>query len=330
MGASHRVRPVVKIPEKFIKKQPRSIAVAVSGGPDSMALLHLAQAALPRTKFHALTLDHGLRKESACEAERIGAWIADWPRVTHHILKWKGDKPESGIMEAARDARYDILCRWCARNGISQLWVAHHAGDQAETFLFRLAHGSGVDGLGGMAAISPYRDSGIELIRPLLDRTKDEIVAYCTRAKIPFVTDPTNSNMKYARARLRHALPLLEAEGLSEKRLARTAARLRHAREALDYYADRIVKRHATIAPAKATIAIKALGAAPVDMRVRVIRRVIDQMGAGAYGPRLDRLEDLVDGVFDDLAAAKRFTLGGFVFTPDMKRNVFTITREKP
>ena len=320
----------MKIPERFIKKPPRKIAVAVSGGPDSMALLHLAQAAMPRTEIHALTLDHGLRHESAQEAKQIAAWIADWPRVTHHILKWKGDKPESGIMEAARDARYDILCKWCGRNGIRQLWVAHHAGDQAETFLFRLAHGSGVDGLSGMAAVSPYRDSGIDVIRPLLDRTKDEIVAYCTRAKIPFVTDPTNTNMKYARARLRQALPLLEAEGLTEKRLARTATRMRQAREALDFYAARIVKRHAIIAQARATVGLRALATAPGDMRIRVIRQVLDQMGAGAYGPRLDRLEDLVDGVFEDLAAAKRFTLGGFVFTPDMKRNVFSIVQEKP
>lgn len=320
----------MKIPERFIKKPPRKIAVAVSGGPDSMALLHLAQAAMPRTEIHALTLDHGLRHESAQEAKQIAAWIADWPRVTHHILKWKGDKPESGIMEAARDARYDILCKWCGRNGIRQLWVAHHAGDQAETFLFRLAHGSGVDGLSGMAAVSPYRDSGIDVIRPLLDRTKDAIVAYCTRAKIPFVTDPTNTNMKYARARLRQALPLLEAEGLTEKRLARTATRMRQAREALDFYAARIVKRHAIIAQARATVGLRALATAPGDMRIRVIRQVLDQMGAGAYGPRLDRLEDLVDGVFEDLAAAKRFTLGGFVFTPDMKRNVFSIVQEKP
>lgn len=320
----------MKIPERFIKKPPRKIAVAVSGGPDSMALLHLAQAVMPRTEIHALTLDHGLRHESAQEAKQIAAWIADWPRVTHHILKWKGNKPESGIMEAARDARYDILCKWCGRNGIRQLWVAHHAGDQAETFLFRLAHGSGVDGLSGMAAVSPYRDSGIDVIRPLLDRTKDEIVAYCTRAKIPFVTDPTNTNMKYARARLRQALPLLEAEGLTEKRLARTATRMRQAREALDFYAARIVKRHAIITQARATVGLRALATAPGDMRIRVIRQVLDQMGAGAYGPRLDRLEDLVDGVFEDLAAAKRFTLGGFVFTPDMKRNVFSIVQEKP
>lgn len=320
----------MKIPERFIKKPPRKIAVAVSGGPDSMALLHLAQAVMPRTEIHALTLDHGLRHESAQEAKQIAAWIADWPRVTHHILKWKGNKPESGIMEAARDARYDILCKWCGRNGIRQLWVAHHAGDQAETFLFRLAHGSGVDGLSGMAAVSPYRDSGIDVIRPLLDRTKDEIVAYCTRAKIPFVTDPTNTNMKYARARLRQALPLLEAEGLTEKRLARTATRMRQAREALDFYAARIVKRHAIITQARATVGLRALATAPGDMRIRVIRQVLDQMGAGAYGPRLDRLEDLVGGAFADLSVAKRFTLGGFVFSPDMKRGIFSIVQEKP
>lgn len=319
----------MNIPDKFIKKPSRKIAIAVSGGPDSMALLHMVQAAMPRTAIHALTLDHGLRNESAQEAKRIGAWITDWARVTHHILKWNGDKPESGIMEAARDARYDILCKWCGRNGIKQLWVAHHAGDQAETFLFRLAHGSGVDGLSGMADISAYRNSGVDLIRPLLHLTKDEILAYCTKMKIPFITDPTNTNMKYARARLRQALPLLEAEGLSEKRLARTATRLRQAREALDFYAARIVKRHAIIAPARATIGLKALTAAPGDMRIRVMRQVLDRMGAGAYGPRLDRLEELVDGVFEDLSAAKRFTLGGFVFSPDMRQGVFVIMREK-
>jgi len=309
--------------------QPGSIAVAVSGGPDSMALLSLLCALSskhPGIKIHALTFDHGLRTESGVEAEQVGAWIESWPNVEHHILNWHGDKPDTGIMEQARDARYTAMAAWCHAHNIKTLWLGHHQTDQAETFLFRLAKGSGLDGLGGMMEYQPCSvDPSIMLVRPMLQMAKGDIVAFCQNHTIPHVIDPSNINMKYARARLRHALPALEAEGLSESRLAATARRLDRARIALDHYADQIIASAATIQTAHSTIALDALNTAPEEIRIRVIRRVLDQMGPGGYGPRLDRLEDIIDQIFNE--GGRRFTLGGYVFAREGQS--FSITEEK-
>ena len=328
--------PVLKTNiETLLGKKPApAIAVAVSGGPDSMALLYLlsqhAAAKRKKLEIHALTFDHDLRAESAGEARQVGAWVKDWPHVTHHILKWKGQKPESALMESARNARYGQIQKWCVKQGISELWLGHHQTDQVETFLFRLAKGSGLDGLGAMAERQPYSEGGIDLVRPLLELSKKAIAEFCDARKIPYISDPTNSNMKYARARLRHALPALEAEGLTEDRLAKTIRRIDRAREALDFYTDKIIRQAAAIEENHATIKMRALMGAPEEMRIRVVRRVLERMGEGGYGPRLDRLEELLGRFFADIDQAKRFSLGRFLFSHDRKQDLFVIRREKP
>lgn len=312
---------------------PQAIAVAVSGGPDSMALFFLLQNILTTdTQIHALTFDHDLRADSAAEAEQVGAWLADWPHVHHHILKWTGPKPDSAVMEGARDARYGKIARWCARNGVTQLWLGHHQTDQAETFLFRLAKGSGLDGLCLMSEYQPYADTDMMLVRPLLNLGKAEIEAFCDEKEIPYIRDPSNVNMKFARARLRQSLPVLEAEGLSEDRLAGTARRLGRAREALDFYTNKVMQKAVVCEAQQASIKMKALLDAPEEIRLRVIRHVLLAMEGGGYGPRLDRLESLLDDFFAGLAQgpghAKRFTLGGYLFSYNRKEDAFLIVRQ--
>lgn len=295
-----------------------------------MALLYLlGQVKNPKTKIHALTFDHGLRKDSATEAQKIGEWVKDWPGVEHHVLKWKGKKPETSIMEKAREARYAQLCKWCVGQGIDELWLGHHQTDQVETFLFRLAKGSGLDGLGGMAERQPYAETGVMLVRPLLQFGKKTIEDFCDEADIPYVRDPTNVDMKYARSRLRHALPVLETEGLSESRLAGTVRRLDRAREALDFYADKIMRSAVIIGDDETAIKMKTLEGVPEEMRIRVIRRVLAAMGRGGYGPRLDRLEQLLEEFFADVPRAKQFTLGGYLFSHDRKKQAFLIRRQR-
>lgn len=317
--------------EKLLgKKSGQVIAVAVSGGPDSMALLYLLSQAAGRTKIHALTFDHDLRPESGGEANQVGKWVKDWPNVEHHILKWKGDKPETAIMENARDARYAQMAKWCAKHDVGELWLGHHQTDQAETFLFRLAKGSGLDGLGAMAERQPYAKTGLLLLRPMLNVSKKDIEAFCKARKIPHVIDPTNHNLKYARSRLRQALPVLEAEGLSENRLAATIHRLGRARQALDYYADKLARQAVILGEDQSSIKMKPLLAAPMETRIRVIRRALDTMDGGGYGPRLDRLEELLENFFADIDQAKRFTIGRYLFSHERKQGLFIIRREKP
>ncbi|MBI2233904.1 MAG: tRNA lysidine(34) synthetase TilS [Micavibrio aeruginosavorus] len=318
---------------RLFKKTPAAIAVAVSGGPDSMALLHMLSiyfaAQKKKPQIHALTVDHGLRPESAAEARQVGAWVADWPLITHHILPWKGRKPGSAIQERARAKRYELMAAYCAGLGIRHLFLAHHRTDQAETFLFRLAKGSGLDGLGGMATQAPYPgDAGFSLMRPLLARSKADLEAYCAAHDIPFIRDSSNQNRDYARVRLRQSLPVLEAEGLSEKRLAATAARLQRARQALDFYAAKIRRTAVTMGRDRAAIRLSSLRAAPEDIRLRVVRQVLADLGADGYGPRLERLETLLGEMFADIAQAKTFTLGGFVFSINRKDGALLIRRE--
>lgn len=305
-----------------------AIAVALSGGPDSMALLYLLSHETKAGKIYALTVDHGLRPESAAEAQTVSTWVKDWPRVEHRILRWTGRKPENAIMQRARDARYRLMYQWCAVHDIDQLWLGHNRTDQAETFLFRLAKGSGLDGLSAMRTEQSYEGTALTLVRPLLDAPKDDLHAFCLAHDIPHVQDPTNQNMAYARSRLRHALPLLEEEGLSEKRLAVTAHRLGRARDALDHYAA-LALRGAEITDKKATLNLTALAKAPEEIRLRAIRRAIAQMGSDSYGPRLESLEDRLAHFFADLDNAKRFTLGGLIFSCHRKQGVFTMMREK-
>jgi tRNA(Ile)-lysidine synthase len=176
----------------------------------------------------AFTVDHGLRAESAEEARKVSGWIKDWPNVLHHVLVWEGEKPESRILEEARGKRYALIAEAMKQYGAKYLFVAHHRDDQAETFLIRLAKGSGLDGLAAMRPVQNM-ESGITLLRPLLDVSKDDLILLCKENKIPYVDDPTNKNEDYLRPRLRAAHGVLAEEGLSAKRLGLTAKRLARA-----------------------------------------------------------------------------------------------------
>lgn len=309
--------------------KPRQfIAVALSGGPDSMALLYLLSHCSDVKTIYALTVDHDLRAESALEARRVGEWVSGWPKVEHHIIQWTGPKPRTAIMENARAARYRLMEEFCAARKVKKLFLGHNETDQAETFLFRLAKGSGIDGLGAMRMEQKFEGTDLVLLRPLLGVPKADLQSFCETRKIPHVNDPTNTNMDYARARLRQSLPALEEEGLSAKRLARTAKRLTAARDALDHYAEKLLRSGMVVDRGRIVFRLPALKRAPMDIRIRAIRRSLSALGSRDYSPRLERLEDLLDAVFRNLPAAKRFTLGGFVFTPDHKRGRFVIARE--
>ena len=169
------------------------VAVGVSGGPDSMALAWLLSQ-ISKTNpgsppIHALTVDHGLRTESAAEAAQVGVWVSGWPGLTHHVLRWE-QGADTRIQEEARRARYDLMAEYCRARDIRHLFLAHHMDDQAETVLFRLAKGSGLDGLAGM---KPWQERGdIVLLRPLLEIPKERLLETCASESIPFVKDPSN------------------------------------------------------------------------------------------------------------------------------------------
>jgi tRNA(Ile)-lysidine synthase len=198
------------------------LAVPVSGGADSLALLLMAHKWVQKKggRLVALTVDHGLRPESAQEAQQVHGW-AEEKGIEHHILEWTGEKPTSRISEKARDVRYQLLMSWCQEHHIPTLLLGHHAQDQEETFWLRLASGSGLEGLTGMKKKS-LRD-GILILRPLLTASKDQLKAFLKSQNQPWIEDSSNENKKFFRGRLR---PFLRDEGLSSERLLGVQSKL--------------------------------------------------------------------------------------------------------
>ncbi|MFN4089341.1 MAG: tRNA lysidine(34) synthetase TilS, partial [Alphaproteobacteria bacterium] len=174
------------------------LAVAVSGGPDSLALALLAVrwAATRGGSAVALTVDHGLREESAREAAAAGAVLRRFG-LPQHILRWQGGKPATGVQAAARAARYRLMEDWCGANAVLHLLLAHHADDQAETVLLRLGRGSGPFGLAGMAAVRERER--VRLLRPLLAVSRRRLAATLRAAGAPWTLDPSNEDPVFAR-----------------------------------------------------------------------------------------------------------------------------------
>jgi tRNA(Ile)-lysidine synthase len=273
------------------------IALAVSGGPDSLALMLLAarwrEARDDGPKLSVLTVDHGLRASAREEAERVGR-VASALGLTHAILTWeKTELPSASLQAKARTARYDLMAAYCHARGIPSLVTAHTQDDQAETFLMRLKRGSGLDGLAAIPEKGAW--AGIGILRPLLDVPKARLVATLDAAGLPYVMDPSNADPCFERARMRARADALEAFGLAPEALALSARRLRRAREALDFAARDFLARHGAMSEAGyATVDRAALASAPQEIALRALAQVIAAIGGGEAPVQLAKLEALL------------------------------------
>ena len=288
--------------------RPR-LAIAVSGGPDSLALTLLADrwARARGGAICGLTVDHGLRPESAAEARTVAGWLGA-RGIAHDTLVWAGDKPTSGIQEAARVARYDLLVAWCRQSGVLHLLTAHQRDDQAETYLIRRRAGSGPDGLSGMPAVREL--PGCRLVRPLLGVPRARLAAFLEAEDQLFLRDPSNLNPAFERARLRADLE--EAGFATALAATRANACQRVAREAA---LDRLIGRAVAVHPAGfAAIDAAVLRLADDDLAERLLARVVACIGGGRYPARRERVGRLHAGL---IAAPERVrTLGGCRFVP--------------
>jgi len=311
---------VLRDPEFAFVQASDSLAVGCSGGPDSMALTYcLAQWAYnQQKKLHVLIVDHGLRPDSAEEAQKVLADVSKFPAVTAHILNWCGDKPDTKIQETARGARYMLMAQYCADHTISSLFLGHHQDDQAETILFRLAGGSGLDGLCGMAKTRMY-DENLTLCRPFLSVPKSTLIDICARHNLECVQDPSNTAHKYARGRMRAVKDVLESEGLTSARLSKTSMRLRRAKDALNSIAEKLYAESIVIHDDKEiSLSKKILQSAPDEIALRVLVRAITHMRAEkSTMPRMEKIETLFEYIMDVHDADKKprkKTLGGLIF----------------
>src|SRR5438874_3264809 len=263
-------------------KSAPAIVLAVSGGPDSIALMWLAarwRRALRRgPRLIAATVDHGLRREAAREARDVKR-LARELDLPHRTLHWRGAKPKTGVPAAARAARYRLLAEVARASGATHILTAHTRDDQAETLLMRMLRGSGIAGLAAMARESE-RD-GLWLARPLLDVPKSRLIATLGKAGINFADDPTNRDTAFTRPRLRALLPTLAAEGGDARSLARLASRLARANAAVEIFADG-AERYLALQGSEARPGgydAKAFAALPEEIRLRLLKRAIDRYG---------------------------------------------------
>ena len=289
------------------------IAVAVSGGPDSLALTILADqwARQQSGRLAALTVDHRLRHESAEEARIVGVWLAA-RGIGHEVLVWSDPKPATGIQEAAREARYRLLAEWCRAQGCLHLLTAHHREDQAETYLIRNRAGSGIDGLAGMSAVREI--AGLRLVRPLLGVPKARLVALLDAEGQPFMSDPSNRNPMFERARLR-----LDTDAVDIERL--TAALRDHGQQRIAREAElgRLLATAVTLHPAGfAVIDPLELGDVEADLAERLLGRIALCIGGAAYPLRRERVSRLRAGLEEQPERAR--TLGGCRFVPWRRR----------
>jgi tRNA(Ile)-lysidine synthase len=303
-----------------------ALVLAVSGGPDSTALLMLMarwRSALKRgPKLIAVTVDHGLRPASAGEARAV-KHLARRLGVPHRTVRWEGEKPATGLQEAARAARYRLLAAAAKSAKAGAVVTAHTLDDQAETVLLRMSRGSGLGGLGAMARSSPLPTNGaqeIMLVRPLLEIPKARLVATLARAKIEFADDASNRDPRFTRARLRELMPALAREGLDARRLSCLAARLRRAEAAIEMAVDDAMKALSR-APwsdrAPIVFDVEKFAGLPAEVALRLLGRAIAR--AGEEGTiRLGKLESLYAALVRATASKTcrlRRTLGAALVT---------------
>ena len=288
------------------------VGVAVSGGPDSLALMVL-MAGWARAAGKTLTVytvDHGLRPEAAAEAQMVAREAAR-RGLSCRILSWTGDKPKTGVQAAARQARYKLMADAMRADGAEVLVTAHHLGDQAETVLMRLAHGSGMSGLAGMALWGEL--AGVRIFRPLLQTDPAALRAVLANEGLVPASDPSNEDDAYERVRWRKLLPVLSEEGLSPERLSAFARRMARADAALAEATDTALKQLVEIDRfGVAHLPVSAFLALSDEVALRLLGRVAVWAGGGETRFRLSPLE----AAFDRLKANQAgfaTTFGGAV-----------------
>ena len=304
----------------FASGLPKNIGTAVSGGGDSMALLHLtrAWASARDVTLSAITIDHNLREGSAEEAAHVAQWCADLG-VAHTTCVWRDWDRSGNLQDAARQARYRLINDW--RGDIEHILIGHTLDDQAETLLLRLKRGSGVDGMIGMKHVTQH-PSGMTLIRPLLNITRQDLRDYLVANEQPWFDDPSNDNDAFDRIAMRQLLPQLTSAGISLDRFALMATHMQRAQDALNHTAGDVFQ---TIGRQQGTDLIfdqAGFFAAHSEIQSRLLSAGLCWISGNAYRPRFEALQRVLSEVQDGKASS----LHGCLIYP--YQNTLRITRE--
>lgn len=302
------------------------LAVAVSGGSDSMALVLLAHewATQHRGKVTALTVNHGFRKEAQQEAEQVSQWLSAHS-IEHHILSHQRPLPTSNIQEWARKLRYELMTEWCETHNVLHLLVGHQQDDQIETFFLRLMRGSGVDGLAAMSTLSRYHNT--RLLRPLLGYTREALRAFLSEKQQSWVDDPSNDNNDFSRNKLRHALRAIEGDEWPE-RTVNTIDSIAETRLFLEQESAEAMVRSVTLhREGYADITYSIWLNCSKEIQLRILASVLMAVSGAATRPRFEKLERLHTSLQEEHFSGA--TLYGCKLLPLDNDGVLRIIREQ-
>jgi tRNA(Ile)-lysidine synthase len=285
---------------------PERIGVALSGGGDSTALLHILHKCLEDTEttLCAATVNHGLREGAEAEA-RQAAVLCETLGIEHTLLYWRGWDMQGNLQAQARNARYRLLTDWAHSSGVTVLALGHTADDQAETLLMRMARMSGVTGLSGM----PVRRTmeGVTLFRPLLQISRRMLRHYLEQHNIPWSEDPSNEDTRFERVRVRQAMAALEPLGLTPMALAQVADNVGKAREALDWYTFLAARDMVVVTAGSVMLDMRGFRTLPVEIARRLLVQTMNWISCAEYPPRRTAVSDALEAI----RGGKSLTLHG-------------------
>tara|TARA_B110000093_G_scaffold152255_1_gene167176 strand:- start:12 stop:1046 length:1035 start_codon:yes stop_codon:yes gene_type:complete len=288
-----------------------NLAVAVSGGPDSLALAFLAKCYSLKNKIKVkyFIVDHKLRKESLLEAKTIKDMLKKID-IDCKILPWNGKKPSKNIQAIARDKRYSLLVKECNKNDIRYLLLGHHVNDLLENFLIRLVRGSGLNGLISFNKNTKYKDQKLAILRPLLDIEKKDLIYVTKKVFNFFIKDPSNINKEFKRTRIRNLLQSLEKEGLDKKKLILTINNLKDSDRSIKFYLDKNLNENSIFLKKKNIYILNQnFFDQSHEIIFRSLTKIIQRLGKKNYPVRGKSLNELIKEI--NAKSFSKVTLGG-------------------
>jgi len=291
-----------QVSDAFLPDPPKRLGVAVSGGGDSMALLHLLHGfcALHGCTLHAVTVNHGLRDQAAAEASMVADACAKLG-VRHNTLFWDKWDGIGNLQSVARKARYDLMTAWAEEHDLGTVALGHTADDQAETFLMHLARRSGVNGLAGMKR-RKLRD-GITWVRPLLAASRQSLREYLEAAGVAWVEDASNQDMRFERIKARQVLGVLGDLGIDSDTLSEVALNMAEARKALDWQTFLAARDMVEVDAGAVVICDRKMRTLPDEIQRRLLIQALGWISGGAYPPRRAALAELMRSLKKGMAA---------------------------
>ena len=306
-------KKIFKIYNEFSSslKVKANLAVAVSGGPDSLALAYLAKcySLKNKIKIRYYIVNHKLRKEASLEAQIVRKILRKID-IQCTILNWNGKKPSKNIQAIARDKRYSLLANECKKNNIKHLLLGHHLNDVFENFLIRITRGSGLNGLISFDSNAKYKDQNLNILRPLINLEKKDLIYISKEVFSFFVKDPSNINQDYKRTRIRNLLYTLEKEGLDIKKLKLTINNLKDSDKSIKFYVDKNLEKNSIFLKIKNIYILNNnFFDQSHEIIFRSLTKIIQKLGKKYYPARGKSVNELIKGI--NRKSFSKVTLGG-------------------